>query len=66
MGVLDAAFLFIVLIVTPVEKDVLLARVAMHVTVECDFALPVQVADHLFRVKNRFVQKLVRSEPLSV
>ena len=36
----DPSLLLVVFIVTAIEEHVLFARVAMHVTVECDFTFP--------------------------
>ena len=64
--IFNAAFLLVVLEGAPVKKSILLARVAMHVAVESDLALPLQKANQLLGVVNRRVQKLVRRQPLSV
>jgi len=66
LGVLNPAFLFVVFVIASVEKHILFAGMAVHITIEDNSPLPIQVADHLLAVVDSFVEVFIWLQPFAV
>ncbi len=66
LRILHSTLRLVILIGTAVKESILLPGVTVHIAVQGNLALPIQVLNHLLALVDAWVQKLIRSDPFAV